>query len=335
MNLTSIGDLAQNLLLRNRSAEIKSTIAALTQELSTGQTTDISTRLGGDYTYLSEIDRNLTRLNGFTLAAAEAAVLAGASQLALERVHDVASNLGPDLLTTIPSTLQVVRSQATAQAKDGLDTVMAALNGSVAGRSLFSGIATDRAPLESADTLLTALKTEVAGLTSANDILTAIDDWFADAAGFDAVMYTGSDQSLAAIQVGSSEYVNLSLRADDPDLKEMIRNTAVAALAANSDLALGADAQNGLLRAAGEGLLQSDAKLTGLRADLGYAEGRIEEASTRNASARTGLEYARNELLEADPFDTAARLQEVQFQLESLYSVTVRNSRLSLLSFLK
>jgi len=335
MNLTSIGDLAQNLLLRNRSAEIKSTIATLTQELSTGQTADVATRLGGDYSYLSEIDRNLSRLNGFAHAASETAVLAGASQLALERVQDVATSLGSDFLTTLPSNLQSVRSQATERAIGELEVVFATLNGSVGGRSLFSGIATDRAPLETADTLLTELKTQIAGLVSADDILTAVDTWFADPAGFDSVIYSGSDQPLSAIQVGAGEYVTLSLRADNPDLKEMIRNTAVAALAADSDLALNADTQNSLLRAAGEGMLQSEGKLTSLRADLGYAESRIEEASTRNASARTGLEYARNELLEADPFDTAARLQEVQFQLESLYSVTVRNSRLSLLSFLK
>ncbi|MFT7592729.1 MAG: flagellar hook-associated protein 3 FlgL [Paracoccaceae bacterium] len=335
MNLTSIGDLAQNLLLRNRSAEIKSTIATLTQELSTGQTANVSTHLGGDYTYLSEIDRNLSRLSGFAVAASEAAVLAGASQLALEQVHDVASKLGLDLLTSLPSTLQPARSQATEQAKSGLKTVINALNGSAAGRSLFSGTATDRAPLATADTLLSDLKTQVAGLVSASDVLTAIDDWFADAAGFDAVMYTGSDQTLAAIQVGAGEYVNLSLRADNADLKQMIRNTAVAALAADPDLALNADVQNELLHTAGEGFLQSEGSLTSLRADLGYAESRIEQASTRNASARTGLEFARNELLEADPYDTAARLQEVQFQLESLYAVTVRNSRLSLLNFLK
>ncbi len=335
MNITSIGDLANSLFLRTRTSEIKNSIATLTQELSTGRTSDVSARLGGDYAYLADIERSLTRLNGYAVASSEAAVQAGTAQLGLERMHEVTASLGTDLLTINPTNLDLVRAHTGEQARSGLETVIAALNGSAGGRSLFSGTATDRAPLGSVDTLLSELKLQVAGITTASAFVTAVDDWFADAAGFETAMYFGSDQDLAPIQVGPNEYVTLSLRGDDPALKEVMRNAAIAALATDPGLGLSTDVQNGLLRTAGEGLLDSQTTLTGLRADLGWAEARIEEASSRNASARTSLEFARNQLLEVDPFETATRLQEVQFQLESLYSVTVRNSRLSLLSFLK
>nr|WP_254449254.1 flagellin [Ruegeria sp. HKCCA5491] len=64
-------------------------------------------------------------------------------------------------------------------------------------------------------------------------------------------------------------------------------------------------------------------------------QARVEQASTRNSAARTSLEYSRNELIAADPYQTVAQLQTVQFQLESLYSVTVRNANLSLVNFLR
>ena len=70
-------------------------------------------------------------------------------------------------------------------------------------------------------------------------------------------------------------------------------------------------------------------------ARVGVAEARIEQAATRNNAARTSLEYSRNKLIAADPYETAAQLQTVQFQLESLYSVTVRNANLSLVNFLR
>lgn len=335
MNLTSIGDMAHSLMLRTRSTALKASMITLGEELATGQVSDVAARLGGDYSYLSDIDYNLSRLGGYAVAASEAALFTGAAQLGMERMQGVATELAANLLTVNPTTIESARLHTGQQARAGLDTILSALNGSAGGRSLFAGTATDTSPMATSETLIAALKVEVAGLATTNQILLAVDAWFADGGGFKAAMYSGSDQPLAPIQVGASEQVTLSLRADDPEFRSILRNAAVAALATDSDLALGIDAQNGLMRVAGEGLLNNEHGLTGLRADMGYAEARIEEASSRTGAARTSLEYARNELLAADPFETASRLEEVQFQLESLYAVTVRTSRLSLLSFLK
>jgi len=322
------------LMLRTQSSALKATIITLTEELASGQTNDVAARLGGDYSYLLDIDHNLSRLSGYAVAASEASLFTSAAQLGLGRMQEVAATLGADLLTINPSYIETVRLHTGQQARTGLDTILAALNGSVGGRSLFAGTATDVSPMASADTLITALQAEVAGLTLTSQILAAVDNWFDDPGGFKTTMYSGSDQALAPIQVGANEQVTLSLQADNPEFRSILRNAALAVLATDPGLGLDVDAQNALLHIAGEGLLNDDRGLTGLRADMGYAQARIEEASSRTAAARTSLEYARNELLAADPFETATRLEEVQFQLESLYAVTVRTARLTLLSFL-
>ncbi len=335
MNMTSIGDLAQSLLLRTRSTQLKNSIATLTGELSSGQTSDVTGRLGGDLSYLTDIDRNLLRLEGFAVATTEASLFAGAMQSNLERLQNTTSTLVAALLPIGPSGLDTVRHHAGLEARQSLDVAMASLNAGIGGRSLFAGAATDQNALGTADTLLIELKTVVSGLTTASDIVQAVGDWFSDPAGFDAIIYAGSAQSLEPIQIGSGEYASLSLRANDSDLLGVLRGMALAALATDPVLGLDPANQVEVMRVAGEGLLTSQDKLTGLRADVGFAEARIEDVATRNASANTGLEYAKRELLAADPYETATRLQAVQFQLESLYSVTVRSSRLSLLSFLK
>ncbi len=46
------------------------------------------------------------------------------------------------------------------------------------------------------------------------------------------------------------------------------------------------------------------------------------------------MEIARTELIGADPYDTATEMEAVQGQLETLYTVTARLSRLSLADFL-
>ncbi|MFU8825328.1 MAG: hypothetical protein ACNA7N_13905, partial [Yoonia sp.] len=52
------------------------------------------------------------------------------------------------------------------------------------------------------------------------------------------------------------------------------------------------------------------------------------------SAQETGFRMAVNDLISADPFDTATRLQSVQLQLETHYTVVGRMSQLSLLRFI-
>lgn len=335
MNMTSIGDLANTLMLRQRSVQLKQDITVLTQELNTGQVADVSARLGGDVSYLTDIDRNLERLDGYAIASREAGIFAQTAQASLERIRGLATSISGSLLGLGEAgSSKMSSAHMGMQAEQDIASAISALNASVGGRSLFAGVATDRAPLGSADTLLGALRTEVAGLVTAGDVTSAVDAWFASPAGFEATMYAGSDQVLAPMHIGSGEEVSLALTAQDPVFRETLRNMALVALAGDEALGFDKGTRDALFMTAANGLLADQVKLTSVQADLGFAEARIEEISTRNAAARTGLEYSRNALLEADPYETATRLEETQFRLESLYAVTVRSANLSLLNFL-
>ena len=72
-----------------------------------------------------------------------------------------------------------------------------------------------------------------------------------------------------------------------------------------------------------------------LQADFGFTEERIDETAARNAAAKTSLSLAKNEIIQADPYETVTRLEEAQFQLEAIYTVTARSSSMSLLSFMR
>jgi len=89
------------------------------------------------------------------------------------------------------------------------------------------------------------------------------------------------------------------------------------------------------LRHAGEALIAGAGNLVQLRASVGSAEARVEEASARLSARETALEIARNDMSAADPYETASNLQEVQLQLETHYTLTARLSRLSLTEYLR
>lgn len=335
MNVTSFGDLAQTLLLRSRTTTLKNSIKTMTDELASGQVSNVSARLGGDFGYLADIDNSLIRLQSYTVAGNEAGLFLSSTQSRLELVQENVSELSDSLMSAVPTNLASVQDQLVAQASGRLETVIATLNGSIAGQSIFAGVSTDAIPLESAETLLNALRTELTGQTTAADVRAAAQAWFDDPAGFKATMYTGSDDPLEPIEVGPGERVSMTVRADDQVFRDVMMNFALTALVSDPTLALGHGVRNDIMLEAGIELLGVQDNLSSLRGAIGFTEARVEDAQVRNSAAKTSLESSRTTLLEADPFDTAIRLEDAQFRLESLYSVTVRTSQLSLVNFLR
>ena len=335
MKLTAIGDLARNMVTRTRSAEIRNQIDTLTYEMSSGRVQNLSGHLGGDYSQILGLDQSLARLDAFKIATSEARLFTDAMQLSLGKFNESISGISASLLSFGTSNQTVTHDQASVEARNALDTMMSALNTRAGGRSLFSGTATDVSPLPSSDTLLSALRTELTGLSTASDIRQAAEDWFNDPTGFEAVIYGGSNTALAPMQISENERINLPVTANNPEFRNALRDVAVAALASDQTLNLSPDVKTSLFRQLGVDLVNREAGIVKLRAQVGAAEARIEQAATRDAATRTSLEFSRNQLIAVDPADTATRLTAVQFQLESLYTVMVRNSNLSLVNYLR
>ncbi len=334
MTLTSIGDLARGLTLRTRSTEIRTQIETLSYEMSTGQVQDLSVHLGGDYAHLLDLDHSLARLDAFSVATAETQLFTDAMQLSLTTFAESAGEVTSALLSFGTSNQSVTHEQASVLARNELDTMVSSLNARAGGRSLFSGTATDVSPLASSDALLAALEAELTGLTTATDIRQAAEDWFNDPAGFEATFYQGSTTPLSPMQISENERIDLPITANDQTLKDAMRDVAIAALVSDDALAMPTAQRTALFVQLGTSLANTNSGIVNLRAQVGAAEARVEQAATRNSAAQTSAEYARGALIEADPYETATKLQTVQFQLESLYSVTVRNASLSLVNFL-
>lgn len=334
MSSISIGDLAHNYMLQRRGTAMRSEMAKLNQELASGQIADIKQILAGNFSYLSDIETSMSHLNAFKVSTTEATQFSAAMQSALDVIQTSGSDLGNNLLVITASGTESVAKQVSVEAREQLGTIVGMLNGDLAGRSIFSGTATNQSPLAPADDILNAVLAQMTGPVGYTAKLVAVDAWFADPAGFDAVIYQGSSDALAPFRLSEHESLSLDVRADNAAIKSVIRNVAVAALADDPALGFGPTERSALLKASGEGLLTSSGSIIPLRANIGFVEERIDDIATRNAVERTTLEYAKGELLAADPYETATRLEEVQFQLQSLYTVTVRSSELSLVNFL-
>lgn len=335
MTMTSIGDLSQSFFLQRRGTALKVELNRLTEELATGQVSDVKARLAGNVSYLSGIEGDMKSLNAYQVTTTEAAQFTGAVQNALGRVQTATGDMANAILRVGSTTVHTVVEQISTDAETELANIMSAMNGQIAGRSLFAGAATNVAPLENADALLAALRTELAGITSADDAAAAAKAWFDDPTGFDATIYGGSEDDLPPFRVNADTTLANSVRADDQEIKDVLMHTALAALATDPALTLDEGEQRELLLHAGSGLLSDQDMLTSVRGNVGFIEQRIENASARNAAELTSLEFAKGMFLAADPYETATNLENVEFQLQSLYQITARMSQLSLGNFLR
>ena len=202
MNYVSVGDMAQTYLLRRHNVQLKTTMSRLTQELASGVQQDIGAAVKGDFTALASIDRSLRRLESFGQSASEAEIFMNSQQDTLELIQDHASQIGATMISSASTTQASMIDSVTGDAAQRFESIVSALNVSAAGRYVFSGNATDTAPLGSADDIIAALSTAISGLTSATDIAAQVEDWFdapAGGGGFLDLAYQGSSSALALL----------------------------------------------------------------------------------------------------------------------------------------
>ncbi|MEM9968417.1 MAG: flagellin [Pseudomonadota bacterium] len=334
MTALNLGDLSQSFSLRQRNTSLKMEMDRLTTELASGQVAEVRQVLAGNYGYLTEIERKLDLLGNYNVATTEAGYFTEAIQNSLGRVEELSTTLSASLLTAGTSAIGVSGSDTVAEARNTLEAMIGAFNTDVAGRYLFSGTATDQRPLLDADDLLADLRTAISGATTPDAMIADAKAWFDAPTGFAAVIYQGATDALAPFALSQTENVTLDIRATDPKIYDVLRLTALAALADDPVFGLDIAGQSELFGKTGQQMLGAKDDIIALRAEVGFVEARIDQINTRNAAEITSLEYARTALLEADPYETATRLEDVQFQLQSLYAVTVRSSQLSLVNFL-
>ncbi len=338
MTSLNTGDLAQSLLLRRQNGTLKANFNRLTQEMTSGRKADLAAAVSGDFRVLAGIEHSLTVLRSFRTVASEAQTLATTQQTALEMVQTIGSDLAPTLAGAGTTGGATLVATAARDARLKLFSAISALNVRIGDRYAFSGDATDQKPVLGAQDILDQLSLAVAGQVTASGVTGAIDTWFsapAGGGGYLDTVYRGSATALAPLRIGEGEEARLTLTAADPTLREALKSLATAAMVAEGALSADLPGQALLLRSAGQMLVASGTGLASLQANLGSTEGLIAAVIARNGAEESALGIARNQLTATDPFETANELESVKTQLETLYALTARLSRLNLADFLR
>ncbi len=334
MPIVSVGDMSQQFISMRNGGAIKTELSRLAESLSTGRVSDVTKVLGGDTARLSGINYSLEQLNGYTQAAKETDQVLARIQTVLGQVDDLRTQSSAQLLLVNEES---TASQIDNAARDGARTfgvLVTTLNTQVADRALLGGTAVSAPPLATADAMLADLQATIGGATDFATINAAVTAWFDDpAGGFATTGYLGDTGNMVERRISDTKTVPVDARADDPAIREVLKGAAFAAIA---DSLPGLDRQTkaALLQHAGTGLFAASSGLVSMQSRVGAVEAEVEQSLTETNAQITALQIAKNDIVQADPFETASKLQNVQIQLETHYSVTARLNGLSLLRYI-
>ncbi|WP_372603086.1 flagellin [Actibacterium sp.] len=336
MSALTFGDQAHTMMLTRHNFSLKTSMSTVLNEVASGQVADQGKHLSGDFVPLAALDRSLTLLNAYDMAAAESAVMTEVMQTALNSIADASGQLVPALVLAGGAPETTLLRSTGGDAREKLEQAISGLNVSGAGRRLFAGAATDGAAMAPTQVMMDALTSAVAGLSTADQVIAAVADWFdTPGGGFDTLAYLGADVPMGPVRLAEGQTLDLTVTAADPALRDVLRGLATAALLSDESVLLNDVPERAALALkTGELLLSADGPLATLEARVGVTQNRIETLQTENAAQRSVLQIARNALIAADPYENATQLEAVQSQLEMLYSLTARLSRLSLADYL-
>ncbi|TJZ92602.1 hypothetical protein FA743_06975 [Paracoccus gahaiensis] len=338
MTLTSIGDQARAYALLTASTRARTTLATLTEELATGRVADPGRRLDGKTRALNEIEGRIAMTHQLSLNGREADIRLQAVQDMFGGIRAETRDLGIALATDPFLGDPMMLETRASDAMNAFDAVVRRLNGMNSSRYLMAGEAADTVPLSPSAAMLDRLEVLTLGLTTAAEVAQAVADWFdapAGGGGFLDEAYHGTTGPAQRITVGEGISVEMATTAASPAIRELLKGLATTAIVARGTLAAVPDQRLQLLVLGGNMMVAADTAVLGEMGRVGQAQQTVERAQVASGASLTTLERGRGDLLRADPMETTAALTEVQSQLEAIYAVTARLSRLKLTEFLR
>lgn len=336
MVAVSFGDGARQLAALRQTQDLKTRLATLSAELSSGQSSDLARHIGTDLPRLAGFDRGLTLIDGFAQAAQQTGQMLDMMQTSLQAIDARRADLMQNLTTVTDATSEDQVSLAAEAGKTAFSDIVGKLNARLNDRTAFAGTATGGPALADPDQMLTQIRSATSGAQTAAEAEAAVTAWFDDpAGGFATGGYLGDTGAPAQRRIDDTTKVDITARADAPALRDVMKAAAMAALATGDVPALSRMERVRLLQASGNEVASAAQPLATLQASLGMAEASVADTQAALGARKTYITTARNDMVSADPFETATKLQAVQTALETHFTVIARLSHLRLSEYLR
>jgi len=358
MTISAVSTLALSRQTKTLVRVMQQDLADLQQEVSTGRKRDVAGSIGPSTSVLVDLRNIRLEVEEYRNAISAQSSRLTIMQTAITDIRDVVKGVRDQAITLSGSGEGAATATIQAAARDALQTVQALLNASQSGRFLFGGTRFDVRPVQPADETgpaglspAQAVATVVAAagpLTASSDLTRLLDgpnglvslfeggydpdgDGTPDPGSFQGTFFHGSTEPVVG-RAGRDLPVTYGLTAGDKPVRDILFGLHLLA-AVPPDSVPGAvyrDVAERGWRALTDGI----DGLVAAQGSLGLQQEALDKADQRYHIEHSLISTRIVKLEEAEPYETALRLNTLQSQLEATFSMTSRLSRLSLVNFL-
>ncbi len=335
MTLMQTPDFLSSIRLMSQQTLIKSRLSLAGREMTTGEKGRDTISGSQNLSRIFDVERKLRILGADVDALKVAAGKADLVQLGLSRIGDGLSSFSSKVISGAPNTGAAILTASRA-AKEELSAAMSALNSKYGRHAVFSGAAIDRNAVASADVLLADISAIIAGAGSAAAAISQIDTYFFDpAGGYATSIYLGSQSSAPASVLSDGQRYETPVRADSEEIRQSLRALALGFAAGVTSGTMGLDEKKLLLEEAGIAAIRAGDAMVDVRGAIGSSEESINRRMVATQSQQIATELERSNLRGVDPYEAAVRVEALQLQLQSVYTLTARLADLSLTKYMR
>ncbi|MDE1991617.1 MAG: flagellar hook-associated family protein [Rhizobiaceae bacterium] len=353
MKLSFISSAAIQNAMRQTIRESQNEMTDASTEATTGVYADIGVALGSNTSVSVNLTREVSRIDSLLDSNAVANQRLSSSQTALGDMSSSAQDLLDQLValrgSADTSSIQLAQQQASAT----LSNFVSDANTMVNGEYLFAGTNTDVQPVTdntSAATLAiqSALNTYMGALsppvTSSSDltgaqmtdfITTKVEPMFTDdsapAPNNWASWSSASDQNMTS-RISNSQVVDSSTNANEPGMRYVALATTVVNALMGQDLS--PDALNAVTDQAISYSRQAIDGINDQTSALGLSQSRVTDANTSLSAQKDIINTNIIDLTGVDPYEASTKVNSLETQLETAYTIISKIQQLSLVNYL-
>jgi flagellar hook-associated protein 3 FlgL len=317
-------------------------------ELSTGNYADPGVTLGAGIGESISLQTESAFLRTITTTNQTVAIRLDAIQNILASLQSTAQDLLNSLLQRNSSISNAASIQALGQSN--LQNLISSLNTSLNGDYIFAGTNTSIEPM--ADYYAPGAPNKAAtdaaffaafGVPQTSSSVSAItgpsmqnflDNQFASlfqGASWSGSWPSASTQTLTS-QISGSQSVNSSLSANNPAFQQLAQAYTMIADAGTQNL--GTAAYQAVSETAQNLLSSAIGNLVKLQANVGLTQSTISTATSQMSAEMSILSEQIGNLENIDPYEVATRVNNLQTQIQTAYSLTAQLQHLSLVNYL-
>ncbi len=330
-------------------ARLQAELALRQKELSTGRKADVGLEAGSEIRRNISLKSSIAEIESFQRQNGVTSARLGAAQSALASIATAAGNFVSDAIPARDApNARLLMGQA---AINGLADLTRNLNTQVGGFPVFGGQSLDAPPMKdfagsegapARAAIDAALQTQfgfapndpLAANLSAADLKTFFDGPFStlfDSANW-GTLWSNASADLMHTEIAPGTIAEANSTTHQNGIQDLAKG--YVALSYFKDKPVSDVAYQGLIEGALNSTGVARSGLTAAQANLGLAEERVSNATTRLGEMETVFSRSLNDLEATDPFDVAQRINTLLTGIEASYAMTARLQRLSLVNFL-